>query len=300
MSSSVPNSSDGFFEAHALHPVDTSRAKDGVWLVKVPNYLCDLWMKGNTEKVVGEVVITATDPNSNNKDQSNVCLVTDDALIAEAGENSDFIPKKHKFLVQMLSSEHPSDKKSSPGNVSAMVGQELVVLCEEDIPQVSNDPSSSLAISSQRNRSSRRYSFFGRVNSRAECRPPDNLRYMKLKAEQLKAKNRAKHNICILEKPVQTNLPVSKPVFEVQLENRKKTEGKNLRREREDVLQDLFKAFERHQYYTFKDLVNLTKQPANYLQEILKEIGVFNSRPPHQNMWELKPEYRHYKEASKD
>ncbi|VDO02598.1 unnamed protein product [Rodentolepis nana] len=73
-----------------------------------------------------------------------------------------------------------------------------------------------------------------------------------------------------------------------------------MRREREDVLQDLFKAFERHQYYTFKDLVNLTKQPANYLQEILKEIGVFNSRPPHQNMWELKPEYRHYKEASKD
>lgn len=203
MSSSVQGSSDGFFEAHALHPVDTSRARDGVWLVKVPNYLCDLWMKGNTEKVVGEVVITAPDPNSSSKDQSNVCLVTDGALIAEAGENSDFIPKvclfyryfyciintflqQHKFLVQMLSSEHPSDKKGGPGSTSAMVGQELVVLCEEDVPQVSNEPSSSLAVSSQRNRSSKRYSFFGRVNSRAECRPPDNLRYMKLKAEQVR------------------------------------------------------------------------------------------------------------------
>lgn len=68
--------------------------------------------------------------------------------------------------------------------------------------------------------------------------------------------------MCILDKPVQTNLPVSRPVYEVQLEGGKKVEGKNLRREREDVLQDLFKAFEKHQYYSFKDLVNLTKQPA--------------------------------------
>ncbi|KAM7542008.1 hypothetical protein Aperf_G00000010740 [Anoplocephala perfoliata] len=294
MSSSGQGSSDTLFEAHALHPVDTSRAGDGVWLVKVPNYLAELWMKGNTEKTVGEVVITTPDPNSGNKDQSNVCLITDESLIAEAGESSCLIPKQHKFLVQVLSSEKGAG--SSAGS-SAMAGQELIVLCEEDIPQVSTEPSSSAP--TQRNRAGKRYSFFGRVNSRAECRPPASHKYLKLKAQQLKDKNRAKHTVCILEKPVQTNLPVSKPVMEVQLETRKKTDGKNLRREREDVLQDLFKAFENHQYYSFKDLVNLTKQPVNYLTEILKEIATFNSRPPHQNMWELKPEYRHYKDESK-
>lgn len=93
MSAPGQASGDGFFEAHALHPVDTSRARDGVWLVKVPNYLSDLWMSGNTEKIVGEVVITAPDQNSNGRDQSNVCLVTDDALLAEAGEKRDYIPK---------------------------------------------------------------------------------------------------------------------------------------------------------------------------------------------------------------
>ncbi|KAA0189771.1 Transcription initiation factor IIF [Fasciolopsis buskii] len=61
-------------------------------------------------------------------------------------------------------------------------------------------------------------------------------------------------------------------------------------------MQDLFKAFERHQYYAIRDLVLLTKQPLNYLTEILKEIAIFNPRAPHKNMWELKPEYRHYTE----
>ena len=49
--------------------------------------------------------------------------------------------------------------------------------------------------------------------------------------------------------------------LQIEYEARKKREGKNLRREREDVLQDLFKAFEKHQYYAFKDLLLLTRQP---------------------------------------
>lgn len=64
-----------------------------------------------------------------------------------------------------------------------MAGQELIVLCEEDIPQVSSEPSSSTP--TQRNRSGKRYSFFGRVNSRAECRPPASHKYLKLKAQQV-------------------------------------------------------------------------------------------------------------------
>ena len=33
-----------------------------------------------------------------------------------------------------------------------------------------------------------------------------------------------------------------------------------------------------------------------YLKEILKEVCNYNLKNPHKNMWELKPEYRHYKE----
>lgn len=35
-----------------------------------------------------------------------------------------------------------------------------------------------------------------------------------------------------------------------------------------------------------------------YLKTILKEIGHYNTKNPHKNMWELKPEYRHYSSKS--
>ncbi|KAL5107339.1 General transcription factor IIF subunit 2 [Taenia crassiceps] len=288
MSASGSGSSDGLIEAHALHPVDTSRAKDGVWLVKVPNYLADLWLKSNTDRTVGKVVMSTVDIGHGN-----------DSLMAEAGENSELIPKEHQFLVQTIPLPNTPPGKNRFGSSrisSTMVGQELVILCEEDsqAPLSSSESASSSVPSAQRTRSGKRYSLFGRVNSRAECQPPPNAKYMRLKALQLKAKNRARHEVCVLDKPVQTHLPVANHAFNIEFGARKKREGKNLRREREDVLQDIFKAFEKHQYYAFKDLLLLTKQPVTYLTEILKEIAVFNSRPPHQNMWELKPEYRHY------
>jgi transcription initiation factor TFIIF subunit beta len=63
-----------------------------------------------------------------------------------------------------------------------------------------------------------------------------------------------------------------------------------------DKVQELlFSAFEKHQYYNVKDLVRITQQPITYLKEILKEICIYNMKAPHRNMWELKPEYRHYK-----
>jgi len=37
-----------------------------------------------------------------------------------------------------------------------------------------------------------------------------------------------------------------------------------------------------------------------YLKTILKEIGHYNTKNPHKNMWELKPEYRHYSSKSDD
>lgn len=90
----------------------------------------------------------------------------------------------------------------------------------------------------------------------------------------------------------------------------------------------MFAAFEKHQYYNIKDLVRITKQPVvsnllkfcsalpnysffaflqitlcpltfffqTYLKEILKEVCDYNIKNPHKNMWELKPEYRHYKD----
>jgi len=42
---------------------------------------------------------------------------------------------------------------------------------------------------------------------------------------------------------------------------RKKEEGKRARADKPQVLDMLFSAFEKHQYYNIKDLVDITKQP---------------------------------------
>lgn len=88
------------------------------------------------------------------------------------------------------------------------------------------------------------------------------------------------------------------------------------------VLDMLFSAFERHQFYNIKDLVDLTKQPVVrpsaapappeghtqrlfspssflvlfqlYLKKVLREIGMYNVKGSHKHTWELRPEYRHY------
>uniref|UniRef100_A0A8C8FPS3 General transcription factor IIF subunit 2 n=1 Tax=Oncorhynchus tshawytscha TaxID=74940 RepID=A0A8C8FPS3_ONCTS len=80
----------------------------------------------------------------------------------------------------------------------------------------------------------------------------------------------------------------------VEYEKRKKAEGRMVRAYRQQVMDMLFSAFEEHQYYNIKDLLEVAKQPATYLKEILREIGVYNAKGTHKSTWELKPEYHHY------
>lgn len=44
-------------------------------------------------------------------------------------------------------------------------------------------------------------------------------------------------------------------------EKKKKQDGKRARADKDNVLELLFKAFERHQYYFLKDLIKITQQP---------------------------------------
>lgn len=46
-----------------------------------------------------------------------------------------------------------------------------------------------------------------------------------------------------------------------EYEKKKKEEGKRARADKQQVLEMLFSAFEKHQYYNIKDLVDITKQP---------------------------------------
>ena len=75
-------------------------------------------------------------------------------------------------------------------------------------------------------------------------------------------------------------------------------EMKRERLPKEDVMNMLFSAFEKHTYWALKGLVDYTKQPVQYLKDILGEICNFNTRGPYKNTYQLKPEYKITSKAS--
>lgn len=61
-----------------------------------------------------------------------------------------------------------------------------------------------------------------------------------------------------------------------EFEEKKKAEGKKARDEKGKVLDMLFAAFEKHQYYNIKDLVKITNQPVVRLQFITANLRQIN------------------------
>lgn len=226
----------------------------GVWLVKVPKYLSQQWDKAAEKGEVGKITI------GKKQGKTEVCFSLSDELIAldAVGENdaSLEVPKDHPFTM------HP------------VGGQTMAVFSHSNTDEISLE---------------------GMVVHRAECRPVVTDSYMKLKKLQIKESIKPQRLSQQLERAVTTIFkPVANHDFNVEYEKKKKTEGKMVRAERQLVLDMLFSAFEKHQYYNIKALVDITKQPVTYLKEIMREIGTYNSKGVHKSTWELKPEYRHY------
>ncbi|XP_058632641.1 general transcription factor IIF subunit 2 isoform X2 [Onychostoma macrolepis] len=241
--------------------VDLTGAKQntGVWLVKVPKYLSQQWAKATGRGEVGKLRI------SKNQGKAEVSFTLNEELttIDTIGEKSSVVraPREHPFTLQTVG------------------GHTLTVFTEN---------------------SSDKIALEGVVVQRAECRPAVSENYMKLKKLQIEELSKPLRFSQQLDKAVTTNYkPVANHSYNLDYEKRKKEEGKRARADKQQVLDMLFSAFEKHQFYNIKDLVDITKQPVIYLKEILRDIGIYNVKGTHKNTWELKPEYRHYQHEEK-
>ncbi|XP_045587826.2 general transcription factor IIF subunit 2-like [Procambarus clarkii] len=177
------------------------------------------------------------------------------------------VPGKHPTIT-FKSSEHtlkdgkiPREHKVISHCLKEMT---LGVLSEPDLGSSSSDAAVS---------ETQQLSFEGQVIHKLECQPVVDD-YINQKREAVKKAAQSLHT-------------------------KKKAEGKTIRDDKDKVMELLFAAFEKHQYYNIKDLHKITRQPITYLKEILKDLCNYNVKNPHKNMWELKPEYRHYKLAEK-
>jgi len=138
----------------------------------------------------------------------------------------------------------------------------------------------------------------GCIVQNAICRPLTmNTEYNKLKLMSFnKAARTDRKTILVdqLDVNAQRFKPKSRHEEHHREEQKKKLEGRRNRMEPEQLKDLLFEKFEEHQFYSLKDLEEITKQPTTFLKGVLREIAVYNSKASSRNMWELKPEYRHY------
>lgn len=241
--------------------VDCSNASRGIWLVKVPKYIAEKWCRAPPLSEAGRIKISKL-ANGMSDISFKLSNVTEE----------EKIPSEHKFVISNIQQQSLA-VYSQPKSVN-----EDGVECGQG-----------------------KISLEGSIVQKGECRPIGNdMHYMDLKRRKIVEASQPKRAAIGLTGVVHNFKPVARHTHQTEYEARKKQEGKKARGDRDQVLEMLFSAFEKHQYYNIKDLERITKQPAPFLRELLKEVCNYNVKNPHRNMWELKPEYRHYKKEEEE
>lgn len=85
--------------------------------------------------------------------------------------------------------------------------------------------------------------------------------YLKLKLATKKAAETPARQAIAIDRPANVYKPKSFHPHKVAHEKQKESEGKKAREDKDKVMEMLFAAFEKHQYYNIKDLQKLTRQP---------------------------------------
>lgn len=254
-----------------MYNVDAASKQD-VWLVKVPKYIANSWKSAPSRAELGKLRVP--------KDSKGpIKFILDPKLqqLQQSGLNTQSTPQSK------LPSEHNL-------TLTPLVQQRMAILAQ------TRDQTTTSAS----NNEAPKISFEGDVKFRGELRSTGDLSYMSLKASSIKEAAKPVRVTQILDKAVMAYKPRGKAQLEHEADlRRRKEEAKRVVREDKEIVQGrLFSAFEKQQYYNIKDLVRITNQSIPYLKEILKEICNHCSKGTNKNMWELKPEYRHYKSAS--
>uniref|UniRef100_A0A6G1S763 General transcription factor IIF subunit 2 n=1 Tax=Aceria tosichella TaxID=561515 RepID=A0A6G1S763_9ACAR len=261
-----------------MYSVDTTNTDQlDVWLVKVPKYIANNWKNAPAKTELGKLKRCQDGSYEFNLNER---------IDKNNPETSEKLPSQYKL------------------SLNPITHQKMVILSQTKDPSgpttntsAQNGASASGGSGNNQSTANDKISFKGDVNFRGELRTKGDTFYMNLKSSSIRAAAKPAMTTKVLEKHVNTYKPrgATQLAHEAELRKKKDEARKTIREDKEVVLERLYRAFEKQQYYNIKDLVRITNQPLPPLKEILKEICVYCSSGTHKNMWELKPEYRHYK-----
>uniref|UniRef100_A0A915JQB4 General transcription factor IIF subunit 2 n=1 Tax=Romanomermis culicivorax TaxID=13658 RepID=A0A915JQB4_ROMCU len=252
----------------ALRP-DCRNKNRALMLVKVPKYLSQHWKQQAGSSEVGRLRLKTMKFYLSNQE---CCNPADGSPVfsLQAQSSTSMDPQAPKIPIEYNFSMLPNN-------------QSLVVFREEKPDKIDeiDGKQGNLTIE-------------GKVVSRVDCNPENNETYRNFKKAINASVNNPTNQVLSIEKAEIKFKPVARHA-ENAVAERAKRDNKNVRLEKHALLDMLFQAFEKHQYYKLYDLARITSQPPNYVKDVLQEIANYNTMPPHKYTWELKQEYRHYK-----
>lgn len=136
-------------------------------------------------------------------------------------------------------------------------------------------------------------SIEGYINREIYVNPVQNKKYFEFVKKQTSQIKSAVQPIDYIKEGRQTDGLGSVTELEVLARKRKRLlqSKKRERLEKGEVIDMLFKAFEKHSAWSVRDLADFSGQPVAFIQEIITDICVLNKKD-YKNLYELKPEYR--------
>jgi len=240
--------------------INTRVANQKVWLVKIPNFLFDLWENSKDNEELGEITVIQ---------QKNIQGVN-------VGEPSITFQMKKK-------EESLNQEKKIPEEYAINIHEKIDFKNQAPKFQIfSEDTQGSLA-------------FEGVVNLRCEIQPPKSDEYIKLCRERTK---KSEERTKVIKPYEEAN--IKRPIFkrpQNKEPSKKIKTAEPVKIMDENVLTDeLFKLYNTKHIYTFSELSTITKQPSPILKKVLNKICFVHKKGAERGKYELKEEYKSSKQ----
>jgi transcription initiation factor TFIIF subunit beta len=231
-------------ETHLFGEVNVAKANTKLWLVKVPNFVAEEWLKSPAGIELGKVKIHRRE----GANQADVSL---------AIKTNATIPKEYDMAP--ITSPVPMEIFSETKD--GLLAMEGLVQYRFEMKSNINAPEYRQVMAQRRNVAEKKGRPVVIVAER----------------DSLSSASKSFTNTLVKRRQVVDERGVA---------------DKRERLEKTKLLELIFKAFRKQDYWTLKDLNNHCNQPVNYLKEVLNEVCSYNTSGKHKSTYELKPEYR--------
>ncbi|KAJ2826990.1 hypothetical protein IWW50_002102 [Coemansia erecta] len=231
-----------------------------VWLVKVPAFLAEKWKQQREDGVqLGKMRIY----DQADKSGSNISV-----LVNDTEENKD-IPKEYRMQV---ANERVRN---------------MFIFSEGRDPREIVKPTSAQANKAVP------IALTGTVHHECTVTPNYTDEYKRIMRRRVLDRHKSARKVQALE-----NTGYSRSMLRddnspfAMAQKKAKTDTRMARMERQELMNLIFEKFEKFPYWSFKGLLEETRQPSAYLKEVLADVARLNKSGPYVNNYSLKPEFR--------